>query len=256
MKKIFLTITFIFLSSVALAELKGEFSVAGNVTTAKEGDLIEGTLKVWPLENADTTEFAKYQNGILFNSLQLIQIQSIEPSFNNADVLELKGLFLARAAKYLTNFELNYKGELVQVPAPTLKIAPLEKKAEDYFILDQSLSLSHYQIYLIGGLVLILLLVAFIKRKKLIAWASGLKKDPKAMAIKHYREKFSLAVTRQDFEDIYARKNDWLPLLQERSLAYEEFFKVMNQHQYKPQWGSEELTEVKNRFDIIRGSFK
>ena len=256
MKKIFLIITLIILSSVAFAELKGDFTVAGNVNTVKEGDLIEGTLKVWPLENADTNEFAKYQNGILFNSLQLIQIQSIEPSANNADVLELKGLFLARAAKYLTNFELNYKGELVQISAPSLKIAPLEKKAEDYFILDQALNLSHYQIYLIGGLVLFLVVAAIIKRKKLVAWASGLKKDPKAMAIKHFREKFSLAVTRQDFEEIYARKNEWLPLLQEKSLAYEEFFKVMNQHQYKPQWGNEELTEVKTRFDIIRGSFK
>lgn len=256
MKKIFLALVIALVSTMAFAELKGDFTLSEGTTSVKEGDLIEGTLKVWPLENADKSEFSKYQNSTLFNSLQLIQIHSIEPSSNNADVLEVKGMFLARAAKYLTNFELNYKGELIQIAAPAVKIVPLEKKAEDYFILDQSLSLSHYQMYLIVGFILVLIIVALVKRKQLAHWVAGFKKDPKALAIKHFNEKFSTAATRKDFEEIYARKEEWLPLLQVKSSAYEEFFKVLNQHQYKPQWGNDETAEVKKIFDIIRGSFK
>jgi len=256
MKKLFLALTFLLLSNLALAELKGELSLSGEPSTVKEGDLIEATLKVWPLENADVKEFAKLQNSTLFNSLQLIQIHSIEPSANNADVLEVKGTFLARSAKYLTNFELNYKGELVQIPAPAVKVIPLEKKAEDYFVLDQSLSLSFYRLYFIGALLLILLSAAFIKRKQLSNWISSFKKDPKAMAIKHYREKFMTAATREDYEEIYAKKEEWLALLTERPTAYNDFFTVMNQHQYKPHWGPDELNDVKNVFNVIRGSFK
>ncbi len=256
MKTLFLSLLFLLFSSLAFAELKGEFTISGEPASVVEGDLIEATLKVWPLDNPDTKEFAKLQNSILFNSLQLIQIHSIEPSANNADVLEVKGMFLARAAKYLTNFELNYKGELVQVAAPSIKVLPLEKKAEDYFILDQSLSLSYYRLYLIAGFILVLFIAAFVKRKKLLAWIKSFKQDPKAVAMRNYREKFLSATTRQDYEEIYAKKEEWLPLLTERPTAYNDFFKVMNQHQYKPHWGNEELNDVKNVFDIIRGSFK
>jgi len=122
MKTLFLALIVLLFSSLAFAELKGEFTISGEPASVVEGDLIEATLKVWPLDNPDTKDFAKLQNSILFNSLQLIQIHSIEPSANNADVLEVKGMFLARAAKYLTNFELNYKGELVQVAAPSIKV--------------------------------------------------------------------------------------------------------------------------------------
>lgn len=255
--KILFFILFLFtVVSSAFAELKGEFTLGGQVSTIKEGDLVEGTLKIWPLENPEVSEFTKYHNSLLFNGLQLIQIQSVEPSANNADVIELKGTFIARAAKYLSSFEFNYKGQTVNIESPSLKIIPLEKKSDDFIILDQSLSLSYYQVYFILGLIIASLIIALIKREKILKWVKGLKSDPRSLAIKHFREKFQKASTREDFEEIYARKNEWLPLLEERPSVYNEFFSVMNQHQYKPSWGSEELREVKDIFDMIRGSFK
>lgn len=259
MKRIFLTaitLTVLLLSSSVFAELKGNFSINSPAGTIKEGDLIEGTMRIWPVENPDSAEFSNLINTKLFNALQLIQVLSVEPSANNADVLEMRGLFIAHSAKYLTTYELKYKNEIVAIEAPALKITPLETRAQEFFILDQSLNLSHYRLYIIAGILFLVCLSAFLKRKKLSTWLKSLKKDPRSEAIKFYRMKFEKASLREDYEELYARKEDWLPLIQARTTAYDEFFKVMNLHQYKPAWGAEELREVKSIFDIIRGSFK
>jgi hypothetical protein len=256
MKSIFyaILISLICFSATA-ADLKAEFSL-GEISTLKEGDVVEGVLKVWPVENLDANEFKKLQNTLLFNSLQLVQINSIEASANNADVAEMKGSFIVRSSKYLSALPFNYKGQVIEVEAPHVKIIPLEKKSEDYFVLDQALSFSHYQIYILIAVLLIVGFIAFVKREKILAKLLELKKDPRAEAIKFFNSKFQNASTRVDYEEIYARKNEWLPLLKEQPSAYKEFFNVMNTHQYKPQWGSEEIQDVKSSFDIIRGSFK
>lgn len=257
MKKIFLIfICFIFSSLTTASDLKTDFSIDGNISSVKEGDLVEATLKIWPLENADKSELHKLQNNVLFNSFQLIQLQSIEPSANNADVVEVKGTYLVRVAKKLETFQLNYRGQIIAVEPPLIKIISLEKKAEDFFILDQALSFSHYQIYALIVLIIILAVGTFVQRDKLKKVIKRLKKDPQALAVKYFNEKFQKASTREDFEEIYARKEEWLQLLKERPEAYKEFFNIINQHQYKPSWGSAELKDVSNVFDIIRGSFK
>lgn len=257
MKRLFLILFFVATWSCSFAaELKADFTLSGEVSAVKEGDLVEATLKLWPIENIDAGEFYKLQNVLLFNSFQVIQLQSVEPSANNADVVEVKGTFIVRASKNMSAYVLNYKGQSVTVSPPMVKIIPLDKKAEDYFILDQSLSLSQYQLIVFFIVLLLIALAAFIKREKIMAVIKGLRKDPQAQAIKYFNDKFSRASTREEYEEIYAKKNDWIPLLKERPLVYKEFFDVMNQHQYKARWGSEELQEVKNIFDIIRGSFK
>lgn len=256
MKSILLILILGLLSLTAsAADLKGEFSL-GQITSVKEGDIVEGVLKVWPIENFDAGEFNKLQNSLLFSSLQLVQVISVEPSANNADVVVLKGNYVVHASKYLTALQFNYKGQIISIEPPQIKVIPLEKKSEDYFILDQSLSLSHYQVYILFGLLLSICVVLFVKRKKILAFIKGLKKDPKAEAIKYFNEKFQKASTREDYEEIYAKKNEWLPLLKDQPSAYKEYFSIMNTHQYKPQWGPVELNEVKAIFEIIRGSFK
>lgn len=256
MKAIFLILGFLFSLNSALAEMKGQFIFSSEVSSLKEGDIVEAVLKVWPLENADAAEFSKLQNLKIFSVLQLVQIQSIAPSVNNADVIEMKGTYIVHAAKALTPFEFNHKGQVVQVDAPFVKIIPLENKAGDYFIVEQSLNTSRHLFYLFGSIVLLLLLIAFVKRRKLMALLERFRLDPRAQLIRYFDDKFQQAATRKDYEEIYAKKEEWLPLLKERSLVYDEFLNVMNRHQYKPAWGTEELREIKSFFDNIRGSFK
>ena len=62
--------------------------------------------------------------------------------------------------------------------------------------------------------------------------------------------------SREDFEEIYILRKEWLKLIKEQAPAYQDFFKTLNQYQYKKEWGSEELREVSDSFDVIRWSFK
>ena len=85
---------------VHAADLQAEFIISSDLKQINEGDFIEGTLKIWPIENPDYEEFKKLINLNFFNSLILTQIQSIGSSPNNADLLEIKGLFLAKARRW------------------------------------------------------------------------------------------------------------------------------------------------------------
>lgn len=247
---------YLILSVCLASEIQAEFSLPAGSSTLKEGDLVDGVLKVWPIESADLNEFNKLQNMTFFNSLSLIQIHSIEPSANNADLIEVKGLFLVKKSKDQSVTQINYKGQNISVQAPGLNITPLEKRAGDYFILDQSLSYSNLQKILLSLLAAALLFLGFWKRENLKSVIKKFKQDPTAVAIKNFNKKFLMATKREEFEEIYALRKDWLKLIKEQAPAYQEFFKVMDQHQYKKNWGAEEVSEVQNSFDVIRGSFK
>ena len=122
--------------------------------------------------------------------------------------------------------------------------------------MNQGLFSSNILVVGIGLIVLLLIGVMVWKKEKLLKLLSKYKTDPVAEKIKKYNKIFSEAITRESFEEIYADKLNWFPLVKVKAPAYQEYFKVMEQHQYKKQWTAEELDEVKNCFDIIRGSFK
>ncbi len=252
-----LVLCFYFIFSTAIAsEIKAELNIHSETAILKEGDLAEGVFRIWPIENADFNEFRKLQGMNFFNSLNLVQIHSIDTSVNNADVVEVKGLFLVKNEKKQTLNAINYKGQSIQLMAPPIKIMPLEKRSDDYFILDQSVSYSNIQKILMAIIAGTLIVLGFWKRGNIKQFLKKFRHDPTAIAIKRFNEKFLKASTREDFEEIYSLRNDWFKLVKIQASAYQEFFKVMNQHQYKKNWGTEELSEVQSSFDIIRGSFK
>ncbi len=243
------------LSAVA-AELQAEFNFNSDVTKIKEGDLVEGTLKVWPIENVDPGEFKKLENTTLFNSLAVIQVHSVEPSANNADVTEVKALFLAKAAKEQSLSQINYKGQFVTVQAPGFKVEPLGNKSQDFYVEDQALSYSNAQKIILAILLVVIVLGAIWKREKIKEFIGRFSKNPVKLGRRKYNQIFSKAAKREDYEEIYAQRKEWLAFIEVKAPAYNEFFKIMNQHQYKRSWGKEELSDVQASFDIIRGSFK
>ncbi|MGZ3809984.1 MAG: hypothetical protein ACXVCE_18010, partial [Bacteriovorax sp.] len=188
------------------------------------------------------------------NSLLLAQIHSIETSPNNADVIEIKGLFVAKMGK--PSFPVVYKGQTVAIEDPGIGVTPLPQKAQDYFIMDQLTYQSMFAKILCIAVALAFLALVFLKRKAVWGFLTKYKNDPIASANKKFKGMFQRASSRSDFEEIYATRNEWLKHINEQAPAYNEFFKIMNQHQYKKDWGAPELNEVKESFDIIRGSFK
>ncbi|MBP9682155.1 MAG: hypothetical protein KBD76_12170 [Bacteriovorax sp.] len=257
--KILLSFTLftLLLSSLCFGEeLHGEFNLIGTPPQITEGDLVEGVLKIWPVENPDLGEFNKLENFKFFNQFDLIQIQSIETSSNNADLVEVKGLFLVKISGEVEKSLINYKHQEIAFEAPAVKVIPLKSKTKDFFVLNQSYHESVITKFIFwGGLVCLLFLTLWKKEaiKKLI-YKNRLNSN--ALLRQKYQTLFTAASTRKDFEEIYQKKNEWLTIANQVTPKHEEFLETINRYQYQKHWEAEELEKVRMSFDQIRGIFK
>ena len=109
MKFLYSLVVLCLLSTSVFAQvINSEFKVSEASGQIKEGDLVEGVLRVWPIENADLNQFKKLEKQVLFNALYMAQILSLGTSENNADVVELKALFIVKSAKIQPNTAITY----------------------------------------------------------------------------------------------------------------------------------------------------
>ncbi|TNF32262.1 MAG: hypothetical protein EP319_00090 [Deltaproteobacteria bacterium] len=105
-------------------------------------------------------------------------------------------------------------------------------------------------IYIIGIAALfgIYLLTRMYLRKK--------RQDQEKAKIQNYwATRFNTVEKRQDFEIVYGRKREWLRLVKLQTPPIVEFFRVMEDVQYKKQWNSDDEEVVKETFENIRGIF-
>ncbi len=235
--------------------INGEFKPAEDISHIKEGDLIEATLRFWPIENADLTQFKKLEKTALFNAFYLAQVIELGVSQNNADVVEMKGLFIVKSAKPQSLQIFKYNESPIELHLDGVNITELQNKNQDYFVLDQPLNKS-YILIILASILAVIVVVAIFKRQRIKEFLIGLKPDADKKARKRYDAQFRSANKREDFESIYREKELWLRLLENRAPAHNEFFKVLNQYQYKKDWSNDDYTEVRTSFDIIRRSFE
>jgi len=249
-------ITFLMMMSTVFAQtIQSEFIPSQAMTHIKEGDLLEATIRVWPIENADLAQFKKLEKTVLFNALYMAQITGLGVSQNNADVVELKALFIVKSAKAQSLFSFKYNDSLIELHSGALAITELGDQSQDFYILNQSLNKS--MIWMIAlGIVICLIVGAIIKRKAIKDYFVGLKPGSLKKSRKKYDELFRRADKREDYESLYKDRDVWMGLLLEKAPAHFEFLKTLNQYQYKKDWGSSDYEEVKSSFDIIRRSFE
>jgi hypothetical protein len=256
MKVLILTIlTTLLLASASFAQaINSEFKPSPEITSFKEGDIFEATIRFWPLENADLSVFRNLDKTTLFDAFFMTEIISLAPSPNNADVIELKATYLIQSAKPQPVYSFNYKDSIVEVRLGDMKIQPLEGKVEDYIILDQVLmKKTIWQIVLV--IIALIVLIAFFQRAKIKDFVLRiLRKDEKANK-ERFKIMFKSASIREDFELIYKEKEIWQKYIEVLTPAHRDFLKVMNTHQYKRFWSNEDSNEVKSSFEAIRRSF-
>ena len=251
-----LILILLFSTGLAFAQaINSEFIPSQSASHLKEGDLFEATLRFWPIENADFSQFKKMEKSTLFNALYLAQITGLGVSANNADVVELKGIFVVKSAKLDPLYVFKYNNNPIEMRSGDIKVSSLNDASQDFYILDQSLDAS-YLWKILSGIGLVLLLIAFFQRKKLYELVMRFRLDEKKKAKKRYDNLFRSASKREDFELLYQEKNLWLNLLENKAPAHVEFLKVLNTYQYKKEWNNEELSEVRSSFDVIRRSFE
>lgn len=257
MRSIFLMLFTLFILSAQsfAAAIQSEFLPTQSMGGIKEGDLFEATLRFWPIENADLGQFKKLEKAVLFNSFYLAQISSLEISANNADVVELKAVFVVKSAKFQPLYAFKYNDSLIEMRTDDIKIEASQDQSQDFYIQDQKVSASSLWM-IICGIIILFIVTGLIKREQIKNYLLKIRPDAKKKAIKKYDEAFRKANKREEFERIYEEKNVWLDLLETKSPAHLEFLKVLNQYQYKKEWSNEDYSEVRAAFDVIRRSFE
>jgi hypothetical protein len=150
-----------------------------------------------------------------------------------------------------SKLSISYHDQMVHVRFKEVLINQLDKKANEFLIEDQDVDHD----YVIVGFIVIILILAimiYLKREKLKLL---LKKKEKVDDKVTYAKMFLQAKSREDFEKLYLQKEKWIKLLKEVTPAHHDFFKVLNEHQYKKEWSPSIKNEVEDSFEQIRRSF-
>ena len=248
---LFLSLFILIVTNAWCSTLEAEFEIDSKITSLKEGDVVNAVLRVWPIEEIDAGEFKKLQATSLFDSFYLAEVESIAPSVNNADVAEVKGTFVITGKVNPSKLSINYHDQIIHVRFKEVLINQLDSKANEFLIVDQDID-RNFKIYLIIIFILALGVLLFLKRDKILNFRKKVEKvDEKDV----FATMFSQARNREDFESIYIQKEKWMKLLLEITPAHYEFFKVLNEHQYKKEWNQNVKKEVEESFEQIRRSF-
>jgi len=248
---LFLSLFFVLFSRSWSSTLEAEFAIDNKITSLKEGDVVTAVLRVWPIEEVDEAEFRKLQTTTLFDSFYLAEIESIAPSVNNADVIELKGSFVVTGKINPSKLSINYHDQLIHVRFKEVLINQLETKINQFYIEEQDIDHNYLNLVLIFGAI-VLLVIMYVKRERLKLL---IKKPEKTDDKLIYSQMFKQAKNREDYEAIYLQKDRWMKLLVEVTPAHHDFFKILNEHQYKKDWNQNIKKEVEESFEQIRRSF-
>lgn len=257
MKRIF----FILISAILIslnawaAPIQSEFLPSLSTSQLREGDLFEATLRFWPIENADLSQFKKLEKTVFFNSFYLAQISSLDVSINNSDVVELKGIFVVKSAKFQSLFVFKYNDSPVEMRLGDMKIEASQDQSQDFYIQSQKLA-GTYTWMIIAGILIVSIAFLIVKREQVKKFLEKIRPDAKKKVMKKFDEIFRKANKREDFELIYSEKSVWMELLETKSPAHLDFLKILNQYQYKKEWSNEDYSEVRSAFDVIRRSFE
>jgi hypothetical protein len=243
-------------NGISLAQVpKAEFTFSSNLSKVPEGELLEGMIKIWPLENANLQEFKNLQGQSFMNSLELLDLQSVALSENNADVVEIKGLFVASKKGSPSLTQIPYQGQFITISPLPFEVEKLKDNQNDYFIMSQSLT-RDVLIKLIAVVVAAFAIIALVWKRKSILNFFKRRRDSKELNWHQiYKDRFMNAKNRQEIEALYASKKEWAGLTEKPLSGIEEFSRVMELHQYKKEWGEKELSEVMESLEVLRRSF-
>ncbi len=225
------------------------------VGTLEQGDSVKIEIQLWPVENFDEKYFLNFKDNLFLESFYVSDVH-VARSENNYDVIEIKidGIAIKPMTK---NHEVRLVfGDYATSFSMPLSIKKLDGLDGGFTILGQSVNFSTQNIYVISLTVLIgaLILMVLIFRKKIKYLFE--KKTIDRESEKFFQTLFHSANNREQFEEIYLLRNRWLKYLPEKNPAINQFFKTMEEHQYKRTWSKDNLYEVKDSFDKIRGGIK
>ena len=223
--------------------------------TLVQGDSVKISAQLWPIENYDESKFVEFKNKVFLEHFYVNDIRATR-SENNYDVILLEVDAIAESPAPMGKQVNLAFGEYSTSTSLPFEIEKLEEFDGQFVILNQAVDYVGKNLGIaLAILAAILIILIFVNyRKKIFNYLGNNQKEAQRKA--HFQTLFHNAKERSHFEEIYARKNEWLVYIPEKNQVLHSFFKTIEEHQYKKNWTKEELFEVKDSFDKIRGGIK
>ncbi len=229
------------------------FNPSGNVS---QGDTVSISMQLWPVEDYDINLFNALKGKTIFSHFYVTDVKA-RVSENNADVVLLDFDTIAESgAEKNKSIVFSFGNYTTQSTLPFSIVATGEIDGT-FKILDQFLSLKRNKWVVIVVVILIVTALGFVGNSFYFRSNKKKKLKKKVLAEKtKYQTLFHGAKEREHYEEIMKDKNIWLQFFSEKNSAINDFFRVMEEHQYKKTWDKEELFHVKEAFDKIRGGIR
>lgn len=113
-----------------------------------------------------------------------------------------------------------------------------------------------YAFYIVSSLTFASLAFLILYKKIIYNRKNNLLKKIDNEKLSMWSKKFLNARSRDNFEEVYFKKDEWMGFVKDRKSLVDFFLNKINEHQYKEEWSSEELDEVENSFSKIKQILK
>ena len=244
--------------NVSSVEIKGRLEPLEENISLTEGDFFKFRLTIWPVEyQVDEQMERELKKGRFLDFFKIVKVESIGKSPNNVDVLEVRGVavllnvFEKREFYIWTFKEMNIP---VEIRLDDIKEHGNKNPRLNFFETARE-ETSFWRprnviILLLGALGVFLVLMRWLTQRR--------KKQEeilkKRLERKEWKEKFTKAKSREDYEKIYSSRELWLGQAGgEGNSNVLNFFEILNKHQYKKELDADDLNELTIVFDQIRG---
>jgi hypothetical protein len=214
-----------------------------------EGDIVEATLELWPVEKIDEVDLQGLVNKVFLKNYYIVDAGYARSSIHNADVAEVDMLLaIGSGAKSGDQIEqeIGKKTYLVKIDFPEIKkmneeiqgIVFWDVLRKGNFRTELTLSIA-FIVCILGGLFMI-----WSKKKRGQPAEKGLRKD-------ELENILAKGKSRRDFEKIYELRNQIKEKCHFDDKALHKFLRRIEEIQYKRSWTEDELSSLSSMKETI-----
>lgn len=247
--KIFTVFLLLLMSLNSFAyEINAKLEILEGSSEWVEGETRKSRLTIWPIEEIDNTFFKNNMEGKDFvEHFFVSKVISNNFSSNNPTAYEvIANITLKNHFNQFKPLLWNYKALVLPINIDGINIKKDPKKIPDYIVLDNnkgalesaSNELNYYLYIIIGTVIAVVALISirFLNKAKL--------KREEQNKIDHWKNLLRMAESREDIEYLYDKKNIWMDALGGKNPQFLQLLDLINKHQYKRDWSSDDMSEI------------
>ena len=246
----------------------------GEVTIG-EGEIFDAVITIRPPRDSDfrAQAFREIEGQTISDSLYIADVKEVrkmrslnddnDNDDNSRHAFQVSVMaVLRKALPSSTLYNLKIDGHNI-----VLKIKNINFKKRGasetlgFVVYDQDGRLSFlnkrlYVFYIVSSLIFVSLSFLILYKKIIYNRKNNLLKKINNEKLSMWSKKFLNARSRENFEEVYFKKDEWVGFVKDRKSLVDFFLSKINEHQYKEEWSSEELDEVENSFSKIKQILK